>query len=39
MGVIKYPSNIQISEHFNSNEFKCPHCEVTKISKELVDKL
>lgn len=39
MGVIKYPANTQISEHFNSNEFKCPHCGVSKISKELVDKL
>ena len=39
MGVIKYPSNTQITTHFNSNEFRCPHCLVTKISKELVDKL
>ena len=39
MGVIKYPSNTQISSHFNSNEFRCPHCGVTRISKELVDKL
>ena len=39
MGVVKYPHNTQITPHFNSDEFKCPHCGVTRISKELVDKL
>ncbi len=39
MGVVKYPANTQITAHFNSNEFRCPHCLVTRISKELVDKL
>ena len=39
MGVIKYPANTWISTHFNSNEFRCPHCGIMKISKELVDKL
>lgn len=31
--------NIQISNHFNSNEFICPHCKKVKISKELIKKL
>ncbi len=39
MGVIKYPANTQITNHFNSNEFRCPHCAITRISKELIDKL
>ena len=39
MGVIKYPNNTQITKHFNSYEFKCPHCGVSRISTELVDKL
>ena len=39
MGVIKYPAGTQITTHFNSNEFSCPHCGITRISKELVNKL
>ena len=39
MSVVTYPNNIQISPHFNSKEFKCPHCGVSKISTELVNKL
>ena len=39
MSVINYPANTQISPHFNSNEFDCPHCGVSKISTEFVDKL
>ena len=39
MGVAKYPANTQITTHFNSSEFKCPHCGVIRISKELIDKL
>lgn len=39
MSIIKYRDNTQITPHFNSNEFMCPHCHVSKISKELVDKL
>ena len=39
MGVVKYYQDTQISPHFNSSEFKCPHCGVTLISTELVDKL
>ena len=39
MGVVNYPANTQITKHFNSDEFKCPHCGVSKISKELVNKL
>lgn len=39
MAVINYPSGTQITAHFNSNEFRCPHCGVTRLSRELVDKL
>lgn len=28
--------NIQISRHFNSNEFKCPHCGAIKTDIDLV---
>lgn len=39
MGVINYPAGTQITTHFNSSEFRCPHCGNIRISKELVDKL
>lgn len=32
-------TNTQISNHFNSSEFICPHCKKVKISKELIKKL
>lgn len=31
--------NRQISEHFNSNEFYCPHCREVKIDENLVYKM
>ena len=39
MGVVKYYQSTQISPHFNSSEFKCPHCNEVLISTELVNKL
>lgn len=39
MGVIKYKKGIQISTHFNSSEFRCPHCDEIIISTELISKL
>lgn len=39
MAVISYKNNIQITTHFNSNEFKCPHCGEIVISTELLNKL
>ena len=39
MGVVRYYQDTQISPHFNSSEFKCPHCNEVRISTELVDKL
>lgn len=39
MGITKYKNNIQISKHFNSSEFKCPHCGEVIISNELINKL
>ncbi len=39
MSVRDYGSNIQMSKHFNSSEFKCPHCGKAKLSSELVNKL
>ncbi|MBR3162120.1 MAG: hypothetical protein IKF19_05260 [Bacilli bacterium] len=39
MSVLEYKSNIQITRHFNSKEFKCPHCGKMKISTELISKL
>lgn len=39
MEIKKYKNNIQISKHFNSNEFRCPHCGDIVISSELVNKL
>ena len=39
MSVSSYPLNKYLSPHFNSSEFKCPHCSKIKISKELIDKL
>ena len=38
MAIITYQKNTQISSHFNSSEFKCPHCGVSKISTELIKK-
>ena len=29
----------QVSEHFNSKEFKCPHCGKIKIDENLIEKL
>lgn len=39
IAVINYNNNIQISRHFNSKEFKCPHCNKTTISTDLISKL
>ena len=39
MSVNLYKSNIQITTHFNSKEFKCPHCGVMKIDTELISKV
>lgn len=38
MAVVTYSKNTQITSHFNSSEFKCPHCGVMRISTELVNK-
>lgn len=34
-----YKKGIQLSEHFNSNEFACQHCNIIKIDKALIDLL
>ena len=39
MSVVTYPANKQLSAHFNSSEFICPHCGVIKISSKLINKL
>ncbi len=39
MSVVTYNRDTQISKHFNSKEFKCPHCGKVKISSELINKL
>ena len=39
MSVKMYNSGIQLSKHFNSSEFKCPHCGKIKLSSKLIDKL
>lgn len=39
MSVKVYNSNVTLSKHFNSFEFKCPHCGKIKISSELISKL
>ena len=39
MSVKTYLPNVQISSHFNSSEFKCPHCKEIKVSTKLVKKL
>lgn len=39
MSVNSYPLNKQLSAHFNSSEFKCPHCNKVRLSDELVRKL
>ena len=39
MSVKTYLPNVQISAHFNSSEFKCPHCKEIKVSTKLVKKL
>ena len=31
--------NKQLSPHFNSSEFICPHCKTVKISTKLIEKL
>ena len=39
MSVVSYPLNKRLSAHFNSSEFKCPHCNSVKLSTKLIDKL
>ena len=39
ISVRDYSPNVQISKHFNSSEFKCPHCGKIKLSNKLVNKL
>ena len=39
MIINEYPLNKQLSPHFNSNEFKCPHCNKVKLSPKLINKL
>ena len=39
MSINNYPLNKQLSPHFNSNEFLCPHCNTVKLSTELILKL
>lgn len=39
MDIITYNNTTIITPHFNSNEFKCPHCGISKISTNLVKKL
>ena len=39
MSVINYNGRIQISNHFNSYEFRCRHCGKMKIDNNLVAKL
>ena len=39
MAAIYYKPNIKLSNHFNSSEFKCPHCNDIKIDKKLINKL
>ena len=39
MNVVTYNTKTQITKHFNSNEFKCPYCGISKISTDLVSKL
>ena len=39
MSVISYPLNKKLSPHFNSSEFKCPHCYKVKLSMRLINKL
>ena len=38
-GITKYKNGVKISDHFNSSEFKCPHCGNITISTGLVTKL
>ena len=39
MSVVTYPANKQLSTHFNSNEFKCPHCGKIRLDSKLIDML
>lgn len=39
MSVKQYNYNVQITQHFNSSEFKCPHCGKIKIDNELINKV
>ena len=39
MSVKMYNSGVQLSKHFNSSEFKCPHCGKINLSSKLIDKL
>ena len=39
MAINVYNHSIQISNHFNSKEIKCPHCGIMKIDTELINKI
>ena len=39
MSVKSYKKKVQISKHFNSSEFMCPHCGNIRISSELINEL
>ena len=39
MRIRTYTKKTQITKHFNSDEFRCPHCHKSSISLELLDKL
>ena len=39
MNINNYPLNKKLSPHFNSSEFKCPHCNKVKLSTKLIEKL
>lgn len=39
MAVKVYKTNTKLSEHFYSDEFKCPICTEVRISTELIEKL
>lgn len=39
MAVVSYPSNKKLSAHFNSSEFKCPHCGNIRLDPRLISML
>lgn len=39
MSVVSYPNNKKLSAHFNSSEFKCPHCGKIRLDPHLIDML